>query len=109
MLFRSLDESSTIGLGWKILIPVTATATPMPTDTPMPTLVPTETFTPTVTLEAVETPEPTQNENASEDDTLMHLPKASSRTYIILGMFVLILVGAGLIVYGVHSGKKNDK
>ena len=108
-LQNGLDENSTIGLGWKILIPVTATVTPMPTDTPTPTLVPTETFTPTVTLEAVETPEPTQNENASEDDTLMHLPKASSRTYIILGMFVLILVGAGLIVYGVHSGKKNDK
>ena len=109
-LQNGLDESSTIGLGWKILIPVTATVTPMPTDTPQPTLVPTSTFTPTVTLEAIETPEPTaENENASEDDSLMHLPKASSRTYIILGMFVFILVGAGLIVYGVHSGKKNDK
>ena len=81
----------------------------MPTDTPTPTLVPTETFTPTVTLEAVETPDPTQNGNASEDDTLMHLPKASSRTFIVLGMFVLILVGAGLIAYGALSGKKKDK
>ena len=108
-LQNGLDESSTIGLGWKILIPVTATVTPMPTATATPTLVPTETFTPTVTLEASATPEITEIENASEDDTLMHLPKASSRTYLILGMFVLILVGAGLIVYGVHSGKKNDK
>ena len=108
-LQNGLDESSTIGLGWKILIPVTATVTPMPTDTPTPTLVPTASLTPTVTIEASATPEMPENENASEDDTLMHLPKASSRTYIILGMFVLILVGAGLIVYGVHSGKKNDK
>ncbi len=108
-LQNGLDESSTIGLGWKILIPVTATVTPMPTDTPTPTLVPTATFTPTVTLEASATPEMPENENAPEDDSLMHLPKASSRTFIILGMFAVILLGAGLIVYGALSGKKKDK
>ena len=108
-LQNGLDESSTIGLGWKILIPVTATVTPMPTATATPTLVPTASLTPTVTIEASATPEIQENENAPEDDTLMHLPKASSRTFIVLGMFVLILVGAGLIAYGALSGKKKDK
>ena len=108
-LQNGLDESSTIGLGWKILIPVTATVTPMPTATATPTLVPTASLTPTVTIEASATPEMQENENAPEDDTLMHLPKASSRTFIVLGMFVLILVGAGLIAYGALSGKKKDK
>ena len=108
-LQNGLDESSTIGLGWKILIPVTATVTPMPTNTPTPTLVPSATFTPTVTIEAAATPEPTQNGNASEDGSLMHLPKASSRTFIILGLFGLILVGAGLIAYSALSGKNKDQ
>ena len=108
-LQNGLDESSTIGLGWKILIPVTATVTPMPTNTPTPTLVPSATFTPTVTIEAAATPEPTQNGNTSEDGSLMHLPKASSRTFIILGLFGLILVGAGLIAYSALSGKNKDQ
>lgn len=108
LLQNGLTEDSSIGLGWKILIPVTATPTLPPTDTPTPTLVPTASSTPTLTVEAVMTPEATENTNASGGDTLMHLPKASSRTFVILGLFALILAGAGLIVFGALSGKNKE-
>ncbi len=109
LLQNGLTEDSSIGLGWKILIPVTATPTLLPTDTPTPTLIPTASSTPTLTVEAVMTPEATENTNASDGDTLMHLPKASSRTFIILGLFAIILAGAGLIIFGAFSGKNKEQ
>lgn len=109
LLQNGLAEESSIGLGWKILIPVTATPTPASTDTPTPTLIPTASSTPTLTVEAVLMPEATENTNASDGDTLMHLPKASSRTFLILGLFVVILVGAGLVVFAVLFGKNKEQ
>ena len=74
---NGMNENSSIGLGWEIVIPVTATVTPLPTDTP--TVTPTQ----TETLQPSETPESVMIESSSEpadsQSGFLHAPKAEPK------------------------------
>ena len=101
---NNMTENDSIGLGWEIAIPVTATVTPLPTDTPTATPEPTATNTPEAlpTEDEVPTPVP-----AEDHEGLFHLPPASARTYIILGSFAVILAAIGAVVF--ITNRKNNK
>ena len=101
---NGMNENSSIGLGWDIVIPVTATVTPLPTDTPTPTPLPTETEIPTETPEIAEsTPE---NQSSRQSDSILHTPEASTKTWILGGAILLILTGVGSILISAYLKKK---
>ena len=99
---NGLSDDMALGVGWKLFIPVTPTATLPPTLTPLPTLVPSATATaqpgtggePSAAA-ATETPEAPRPERVSR------LPRASMRTFIAIGVVLSILAGVGIIVYSV--------
>ncbi len=90
----SADDS--IGLGWEIVIPVTATATLLPTETPTETPLPTETEIPThvepVFQETINTVD-----QQKETYGLLHTPKSNARTFVIAGAFLAAFTGGGII------------
>ena len=97
---NGLNEDSTLQLGWKLLIPVTPTATLIATNTipPTQTLSPTDTPLPSLT--------PTLFPTVSQIEK-NHRPKASLKTYLILGSFSLILGGVVFIFIRLMNHKKN--
>ncbi len=101
---NGMSAESSIGLGWEIIIPVTATVTPLPTETPTATPLPTETESPT---ESVFIPDVTVSPHVVNSDSggLLHTPKANTRTYIISAIMVMIIVG-GLIIAVNYLGRK---
>ena len=100
---NGLTDETALGIGWKLFIPVTPTATSEPTLTALPTLVPTMTATadPLASTETAAefiragTAAPTLKPTPEPS----HLPKASMRTFMILGIVASIVVGAGIISY----------
>ncbi len=101
---NNMNAESSIGLGWQILIPVTATATPVPTETP--TLTPTPTYTLTPDPESAVDLLPTAEATAAQNTGgIFHTPKATGRTYIIEGIFLLIAGGAAAVLF--FSFRKN--
>lgn len=99
---NGLTDDMALGVGWKLFIPVTATATLPPTLTPLPTLIPTATPTPlsgsgedNLATTVTATPE------AADPERVSHRPKASMRTFMGLGIVLSILAGIGIIVYSV--------
>ena len=97
--WNGLTEDSTIGLGWKLLIPITPTVTSAATQT----MTPSQTSPPTETPLPSETPTLTP---APTEKTKSHRPQASVKTYIVLGLAGLILAGGGLICAGLFYRKK---
>ncbi len=97
---NGLTEDTTLSLGWKLFIPVTPTVSPVPTNTlaSSPTPFPTLTAAPTESVSA--TPAVT------ETSPHPRRPKASAKTYIILGLTLILLVGGGLVGVGVLYRKK---
>ena len=99
---NGLTDDMALGVGWKLFIPVTPTVTLPPTLTPLPTLIPTATATAepesesaVLTETVIGTPEAVRGERIS------HMPKASMRTFMVLGIVLSILTGVGIIVYAV--------
>ena len=100
---NGLTDETALGIGWKLFILVTPTATSEPTLTALPTLVPTMTATadPLASTETAAefiragTAAPTLKPTPEPS----HLPKASMRTFMILGIVASIVVGAGIISY----------
>jgi len=84
MRWNGIDESTTLGVGWKLFIPVTPTVTVPPTLTPLPSETPSPTQTLTMTPLPSMTPTPTLI-------AANHLPKASTKTYFI-GIASIILL-----------------
>ena len=96
---NGMTENDSIGLGWEIVIPVTATATLLPTDTPTATPEPTETEVPLITPSVI--PSPELSVSGSSQSSFLHAPKANNRTYIFAGIIsVLIIGGCVLAVTG---------
>ena len=93
---NGMSENDTIGLGWKISIPVTATATIPPTDTPTPTPPPSETPVPETSAPAETVVQPTPTRAGFK---ILHLPAASAGAYIAAG--VILTAMAGVIASGV--------
>ena len=102
---NGMSADSSIGLGWEIIIPVTATVTPLPTETPTATPLPTETEKPT---EIISTPAEmiTATISDPESKSLLHTPKAGTRTYVISAVMLMILTGGGIIAVNSLRGKK---
>ena len=102
---NGMSADSSIGLGWEIIIPVTATVTPLPTETPTATPLPTETEKPT---EIISTPAEmiTATISDPESKSLLHTPKAGTRTYVISAVMLRILTGGGIIAVNSLRGKK---
>ena len=99
----SADDS--IGLGWEIVIPVTATATLIPTETPTLTPLPTETEIPTPVEPAIqETNNTVDQQKATEG--LLHTPKSNTRTFVIAGALLAALTGVGIITVSYFWKKK---
>lgn len=97
--WNGLAEDSTIGLGWKLLIPITPTVT----------LAATQTLTPSLTSPPTETPLPSETPTLTPlptEKTKSRRPQASVKTYIILGLAGLILTGGGFIGAGLFYRKK---
>ena len=99
----SADDS--IGLGWEIVIPVTATATLPPTETPTATIQPTETETPVAVIETSEEEQVIENKTNTEN-RILHTPKADLKTYLIMGAILAILTGGGIIIISQFMKKK---
>ena len=99
----SADDS--IGLGWEIVIPVTATATLLPTETPTVTPLPTDTETPTPVEYTIQE---TFNTVVQQKETegLLHTPKSNARTFVIAGAFLAALTGGGIITVNYFWKKK---
>ena len=97
---NNMNAESSIGLGWKIRIPVTATPTLIPTDTPTPTATATETPTPDPETSADLTPT-AEIPVSHTSGGIFHAPKATGRTYIISGLMLLAAGGAaaGAVIY----------
>ena len=104
---NGMNENSSIGLGWEIVIPVTATVTPIPTNTPTMTPEPTETPAP---VASADEPEPAGKTPLPEkgQDMLLHAPRATARTYIITGMILLILTGAAILAVSLYKQNRKD-
>lgn len=104
---NGMNENSSIGLGWEIVIPVTATVTPLPTNTPTATPEPTDTPAPVTETEepvsAGQTPVP-----ENDPDMLLHAPRATARTYIIAGLFLMILAGGTILGVSLYRQNKKD-
>ncbi len=102
---NGMSADSSIGLGWEIIIPVTATVTPLPTETPTVTPLPTETEKPTEIISApVEMI--TSTIPGPESKSLLHTPKAGTRTYVISAIMLMIIAGGGIITV---SGLRRKK
>lgn len=105
---NGLTDEMTLGLGWKLFIPVTPTVTSAPTMTPFPTVAiavseATVNATPTATT-VPETATPTAKPRmVLKIET--HLPQTSMRTFMILGIGVSLLIGIGMIAIGIYKGK----
>lgn len=84
MRWNGIDESTTLGVGWKLFIPVTPTVTVPPTLTPLPSETPSPTQTLTMTPLPSMTPTPTLI-------AANHLPKASMKTYFIGTASIILL------------------
>ena len=94
---NGMNADSSIGLGWEIAIPVTATMTPLPTQTPTITPSPTETEVPTETPSAeIKTPDVSadQTNNAG----FLHAPQSNSKTLLFSGFIFAIIIGGTMIV-----------
>ena len=104
---NNMTENNSIGLGWEIAIPVTATVTPLPTETPTATPEPTATETPTPFPTVSE--EPADIHDTETSDGLLHLPQASQRTYIILGGFVILCAAVGTAIFLLQRKGKNKR
>ena len=104
---NNMSENNSIGLGWEIAIPVTATVTPLPTETPTATPEPTATEVPTPSPTVPE--EPSDAQDTETSDSLLPLPQASQRTYIILGGFVILCAAACAAVYFLQKKGKNKR
>ncbi len=102
---NGMSAESSIGLGWEIVIPVTATVTPLPTDTPTVTPLPTETEIPTesVFIQDVTASSPVNHSNSGG---LLHTPKANTRTYIISAILIMIIIGGMIIAVNFLGRKK---
>lgn len=93
---NGMTADDSIGLGWEIAIPVTATATLPPTETPTVTPLPTETEIPTL-VESV-SPETVIEDNIrQEPEGFLHTPKSNVRTFVIGGALLTAIIGAGVI------------
>ncbi len=95
---NGLTEDSALQLGWKLKIPVTPTMTLEPTMTPFPTdalSTATETIMPSATLNLVETA------ITATETSRTKMPKPSTRTFVILGIFGLALIGVIIILIDV--------
>lgn len=89
--WNGIDETTTLSLGWRLIIPVTPTNTVPPTFTPLPSLTPS--ITPTL-AEITETPVPFITQAPVNR---RHLPEVSARTFIFGGGGVLVIL-FGLIL-----------
>ena len=99
----SADDS--IGLGWEIVIPVTATATLLPTETPTLTPLPTKTEIPTP-VEPVFQKTINTISQQKETEGLLHTPKSNARTFVIAGAFLAAITGGGIIAVNYFWKKK---
>ena len=90
---NGLTENSSIGLGWDLQIPITATMTLEPSQTPVPSLTPSQTFAPTLTIT---TPIITTTITASANS--QRHPNFSFQTWIFITIGILIFVGIVLVV-----------
>ena len=102
---NGMSADSSIGLGWEIIIPVTATVTPLPTETPTVTPSPTQTEKPT---DIISTPVEmiTSTISNPESKSLLHTPKAGTRTYVISAIMLLVVTGGGIITVNSIQRKK---
>lgn len=102
---NGMNADSSIGLGWEIAIPVTATMTPLPTETPTLTPLPTETDIPTETPSAENNQtdiSPTETKHGS----FLHAPEANSKTLLFSGfLFTIIVGGTILIIHNIWKKK----
>lgn len=108
--WNGIDDTTTLGLGWRLIIPVTPTSTVPPTLTPLPSLTPS--ITPTL-VEMTETPlivtppAPVVNRR--------HLPEVSARTYLFGGggmlviLFGLMIAARHIYRSGNNPGKKTPR
>ena len=102
---NGMSADSSIGLGWEIAIPVTATATPLPTDTPTPTPLPTDTPEPTIIPTDTPSADVKKN-NKNSADKVFHAPEADSRTFLIAGSMLMIILGGGVMILSNFLKKK---
>ncbi len=93
---NGMTADDSIGLGWEIAIPVTATATLPPTETPTATPLPTETEIPTP-VEPVSPETVAENNIQQEAEGLLHTPESNTRTFVIAGALLTAIIGAGVI------------
>lgn len=107
--WNGIDGTTTLGLGWRLIIPVTPTSTAPPTLTPLPSLTPS--ITPTL-AEMTETPlivTPPAPVNRR------HLPEVSARTFIFGGggmlaiLFGLMIAARHIYRRGSSPGKKTPR
>ncbi|MBQ6520668.1 MAG: LysM peptidoglycan-binding domain-containing protein [Anaerolineaceae bacterium] len=103
---NGMTADDSIGLGWEILIPVTATATVPPTETPTATMVPTDTEMPTETEAYAEETETASDLNKNNNSGILHIPAVNSRTIIIFGIFLSVLIGGTIIAINLYWKKK---
>lgn len=103
---NGMNAESSIGLGWEIAIPVTATITPFPTDTPTITPTATETELPTET--ATPSAEELDGDPRSDGvhDGLLHTPRATAKTYIVAAVILTMITGIGVIAVSSFWKKK---
>lgn len=93
---NGMTADDSIGLGWEIAIPVTATATLPPTETPTATPLPTETEIPTP-IESLSPGTIAENNRDQDAEGLLHTPEANTRTFVIAGALLTTIIGAGVI------------
>ncbi len=102
---NGMTADDSIGIGWKIAIPVTATATPLPTETP--TLTPPPSETPVILTTEPENDNAITTETVSmQDSSFMHFPGNSGKVFVLIGLMAAIPVGTGLIIAGNLRRKK---
>ena len=102
---NGMNADSSIGLGWEIAIPVTATMTPLPTETPTITASPTETDIPTETPPSGEMT-PLVSVTASNHDSFLHAPQSNSKTLLFSGVIFAIIAGGTMILINYIWRKK---
>lgn len=103
---NGMTADDSIGLGWEIAIPVTATATLPPTETPTATLLPTVTDTVAFVTGTIEETEQTNDKQTNKENSILHTPKAGLKTYLITGAFLIIIIGCTIIITSLLLKKK---
>lgn len=103
---NGMTAESSIGLNWEIVIPVTATATLPPTETPTSTPLPTETETPTEPAVSLSETEHPENDSNHDGSGILHTPRAGTRTFVIAGAFLSVLIGGIIIAVNYFWRKK---